>query len=228
MQTSTITSGAPDHVAIIMDGNGRWAAARGLPRAEGHREGSKAVRRAVEGCCRLGIRTLTLYAFSSDNWKRPRPEVTALLLLLRHYLLTEIETCCKEGVRLSVIGRRDRLPEALVPLIAQAERDTAAGSRLHLRIAIDYSSRDAIFTAAQAASTREQLSAALGPDVDLLIRTAGEQRLSDFLLWECAYAEFVFLPQLWPEFDQDCLERALSEFRRRNRKFGGLPIAVAG
>jgi undecaprenyl diphosphate synthase len=131
-------------------------------------------------------------------------------------------------VRLSVIGRRDRLPGALVPLIEKAERDTGGGVRLHLRIAIDYSSRDAIFAAAQSARTRDQLSAALGPDVDLLIRTAGEQRLSDFLLWECAYAEFVFLPQLWPEFDQACLEKALIEFRGRSRKFGGLPMAVAG
>ena len=215
-----------------MDGNGRWATLRALPRPEGHREGAKAVRRVVEAAIKLGIGTLTLYAFSSDNWKRPRNEVGALMLLFRHYLLTEIEECRRKGIRLSVIGRRDRLPGYLIPLIESAERETAPGSRLHLRLAVDYSSRDAIVRAAQTARTSEEFSAALGPDVDLLIRTAGEQRLSDYLLWECAYAEMVFLPHLWPEFDEQCLEQALATYKRRERKFGGLPeeepMPVAG
>ncbi|HUQ95530.1 MAG TPA: polyprenyl diphosphate synthase [Bryobacteraceae bacterium] len=210
------------HVAIIMDGNGRWATQRSVPRQEGHREGAKAVRRTVEAAVKLGIGTVTLYAFSSDNWKRPRPEIAALMLLLRHYLLTDIEQCRRRGIRLSVIGRRDRLPGYLIPLIESAECETAPGSRLHLRIALDYSSREAIVRAAQTARTHEEFSSALGPDVDLLIRTAGEQRLSDYLLWECAYAEMVFLPQFWPDFDERCLELALSEYRRRERRFGGL------
>lgn len=218
----------PEHVAIIMDGNGRWAAAQGLPRTEGHREGAKAVRRAIEGCCRIGVKTLTLYAFSSDNWKRPRAEVSALMLLFRHYLLTEVEECRKEGVRISVIGRRDRLPGTLLPLIDEAERATRGGSRLHLRLAVDYSARDAIFDAARRVSSREELSAALGPDVDLLVRTAGEQRLSDFLLWECAYAEMVFLPQCWPDFDEDTLAEAVEQYRGRVRNFGAVPVPVAG
>jgi len=218
----------PGHVAIIMDGNGRWASARALPRFEGHREGAKAVRRAAEAAIRLGIQTLTLYAFSSDNWKRPKAEVSALLLLFRHYLLTEIEECRRQGIRLSVIGRRDRLPGDLIPLIESAEGETAPGSRLHLRLAVDYSSRDAILNAARNARTREEFTAVLGPDVDLLIRTAGEQRLSDFLLWECAYAEMVFLPLPWPDFGEQSLRAALAAYGRRVRKFGALPEATAG
>jgi undecaprenyl diphosphate synthase len=220
----------PEHVAIIMDGNGRWASSQGLPRTEGHREGAKAVRRAIEGCCRLGVKILTLYAFSSDNWKRPRGEVSALMLLFRHYLLTEIDNCRKEGVRISVIGRRDRLPASLLPLIEAAEEETRGASRLHLRLAVDYSARDAIFDAAKRARNRDELSAALGPDVDLLVRTAGEQRLSDFLLWECAYAEMVFLQQCWPEFDEDALAEAVSQYRSRVRNFGAVPslVPVAG
>jgi len=205
-----------------MDGNGRWATARSLPRAAGHRQGAQAVRRAVTAACQLGVSTLTLYAFSSDNWKRPRPEVSALMLLFRRYLIQEIEECRREGVRLSVIGRRDRLPADLIPLIESAEQSTSSGNRLHLRLAVDYSSRDAILAAAQKARTREEMSAFLGPDVDLLIRTAGEQRLSDYLLWECAYAEFHFTPQLWPDFNQASLEAAIADFRNRVRRFGAV------
>lgn len=214
------------HVAIIMDGNGRWARQRGLPRPEGHREGARALRRAVESAVANGLHTLTLYAFSSDNWKRPQAEVAALMLLFRSYLLSEVETCVRQGVRLSVIGRRDRLPQSLVSLIAQAESQTAHCTRLHLRLAVDYSSRDAIVRAARSAETAADFSRALGPDVDLLIRTAGEQRLSDFLLWECAYAEFVFLPQLWPDFDESCLLEGLRQFQSRERKFGAVPSVV--
>ncbi|MBL8215148.1 MAG: di-trans,poly-cis-decaprenylcistransferase [Bryobacterales bacterium] len=224
---STYHLPVPEHVAIIMDGNGRWASAQGLPRTEGHREGAKAVRRAIEGCCRLGVKTLTLYAFSADNWKRPRAEVSALMLLFRHYLLTEVEECRKEGIRISVIGRRDRLPGTLLPLIDEAERETRGGTRLHLRLAVDYSARDAIFTAARRVSSAEELSKELGPDVDLLVRTAGEQRLSDFLLWECAYAEMVFLQQCWPDFDEDSLADAVAQYRGRVRNFGAVPVTAA-
>lgn len=217
----------PRHIGIIMDGNGRWAKQRSLPRQEGHREGAKAVRRTVEAALRFQVKIITLYAFSSDNWKRPRAEVTALMLLLRHFLLTEIEECRRQGIRLSVIGRRDRLPGFLIPLIESAEQETFSGSRLHLRIALDYSSRDAILEAARFARTREEMSAALGPEVDMVIRTAGEQRLSDFLLWECAYAEMVFLPQFWPEFDERLMGSAIAEFQNRDRRYGGLSSGSA-
>ncbi len=205
-----------------MDGNGRWASLRGLPRPEGHRAGAVAVRTVSEAAIEHGIGTLTLYAFSSDNWRRPRAEVAALMLLFRHYLVNEIAECVRKGVRISVIGRRDRLPGFLVPLIEEAEQQTRFGTRLHLRLAIDYSSRDAIVRAAATARTREAFSNALGPDVDLLIRTAGEQRLSDFLLWEAAYAEMVFAPELWPDFDAACLAKALRQFESRDRRFGAL------
>ncbi|MBS1824458.1 MAG: di-trans,poly-cis-decaprenylcistransferase [Acidobacteria bacterium] len=224
-QRTSSERAVPRHVAIIMDGNGRWATARSLPRAAGHRQGAQAVRRTVTAACELGVGTLTLYAFSSDNWKRPRAEVTALMMLFRRYLVQEIEECRREGVRLSVIGRRDRLPADLIPLIESAESTTMAGNRLHLRLAVDYSSRDAILAAAVHARTREEMTAALGPDVDLLIRTAGEQRLSDYLLWECAYAEFCFTDQLWPDFNRGSLEAAIADFQGRERRFGAVPAA---
>src|SRR5215813_279371 len=187
----------PLHVAIIMDGNGRWAARRSLPRTAGHRAGADAVRRAVEAAPALGITTLTLYAFSSDNWRRPRDEVAALMSLLRRYLQAELTRLLDNDVRLTVIGRRDRLQDGLANAIADAEQRSAAGSRLNMRIAIDYSARDAIANAAAAwrlerPPTREEFSRLLagpGGDVDLLIRTSGEKRLSDFMLWEAAYAE---------------------------------------
>ncbi len=205
-----------------MDGNGRWAQRRGLPRAEGHRAGARSLRSIVEAAAAHRIGTLTVYAFSSDNWRRPRAEVAALMLLFRHYLTEEVEECLRKGVRLSAIGRRDRLPGFLTPLIEEAERRTRGGDRLHLRLALDYSAREAIVRAAAGARTREAFSQALGPDVDLLIRTAGERRLSDFLLWEAAYAELVFADELWPDFDAACLDRALQQFRSRERRFGGL------
>jgi undecaprenyl diphosphate synthase len=220
------------HAAVIMDGNGRWATARGLPRVAGHRAGARAVRRVVEAAPGLGIGTLTLYAFSSDNWQRPPREVGALMRLFRSYLASETARLIENGVRLTVIGRRDRLPEVLARAIAGAEEATAGGRRLHLRVAIDYSARDAILRAAALAggeTTRDGFAALLGsvagaaepaPDVDLLIRSGGEQRLSDFLLWECAYAELYFTPRQWPDFDAAALAEAVAEFHHRERRFG--------
>jgi undecaprenyl diphosphate synthase len=199
-----------------MDGNGRWAQARGLPRSAGHRAGAVAVRRTIEAAPSLGITALTLYAFSADNWQRPRAEVQALLRLLRVYLRNETARCVEQGVRLEVIGRRDRLPPALCAAIAAAERATACGVTLHLRLAIDYSARSAM------ARGETPL-----PDVDLLVRTGGEQRLSDFLLFECAYAELYFTPCAWPDFDGAALAAAVAEFGRRQRRFGGLTAAAS-
>ncbi len=218
------------HAAIIMDGNGRWAATRGLPRVAGHRAGAEALRRSVEAAPGLGIGVLTVYAFSSDNWRRPEPEVSALMKMFHTYLRREQAKCVDKGVRVSLIGRRDRLPRMLLPVIDECESATAHGQKLHLRLAVDYSSRDAILTAALALkgkATREKLSQALGAhDVDLLIRTGGEQRLSDFLLWECAYAELVFTPVMWPDFTGSDLASAVSEFRSRERRFGAIPSAA--
>jgi undecaprenyl diphosphate synthase len=213
-----------------MDGNGRWASTRGLPRVAGHRAGAEALRRTVEAAPDLGIGLLTVYAFSSDNWRRPQPEVSALMKMFHTYLRREEAKCVQKGVRVSVIGRRDRLPRLLLPVIEECESATAHGKKLHLRLAIDYSSRDAILAAAAALQgeiTREAVSEALGPrDVDLLIRTGGEQRLSDFMLWECAYAELVFSPVMWPDFSASDLAAAVGEFRSRERRFGELPQAA--
>jgi undecaprenyl diphosphate synthase len=218
------------HAAIIMDGNGRWASARGLPRVAGHRAGAEALRRTVEAAPDLGIGMLTVYAFSSDNWRRPQPEIAALMKMFHIYLRREQAKCVEKGVRVSVIGRRDRLPRLLLPAIDECESATARGRRLNLRLAVDYSSRDAILAAAQtldAQTTRENLSDALGgPDVDLLIRTGGEQRLSDFLLWECAYAELIFSTVMWPDFKASDLAAAVQEFHSRERRFGALPRAA--
>jgi undecaprenyl diphosphate synthase len=224
--------GAKLHVGIIMDGNGRWATRRGLSRLRGHEAGVEAIRRVVEAAPDQGIGTLTLYAFSTDNWRRPRAEVAALMALLRFYLASEVESLVKNGVRLTVIGRRDRLPDGIAAAIARAEAATAGGEVLHLRIAVDYSSRDAILNAAAKLAgitepSRELFSQLVTGeaglrDVDLIIRTSGEKRLSDFLLWEGAYAELHFTERMWPEFDTQDLEEALASFRRRERRFGGL------
>ncbi|MCJ7627221.1 MAG: di-trans,poly-cis-decaprenylcistransferase [Longimicrobiales bacterium] len=224
------------HVAIIMDGNGRWAQKRRRPRRAGHVAGAAAVRRTTEAAPSLGITTLTLYAFSADNWRRPRAEVDHLMRLFQGHLRSECAHCVDNGVRLSVIGRRDRLPAGLEDAIEAAESRTKQGTVLHLRIAIDYSARDAIVTAAASMPTtgplsREVYSAALAQamnsepgtrDVDLLIRTGGERRLSDFLLWESAYAELVFTDKAWPDFTARDLESAVREFSTRDRRFGGL------
>jgi undecaprenyl diphosphate synthase len=204
------TSQSSFHVAIIMDGNGRWATARLLPRALGHRAGVQAARAVIEAAPRLGVTTLTLYAFSSDNWRRPTAEVSALMLLFKEFLDSETARCLETGVRLSIIGRRDRLEPDLISQIARAERATADCNTLHLRVAVDYSGREAI------------AAGHLGPDVDLLIRSGGEHRLSDFLLWESAYAELYFTPCLWPDFGPTDLEAALRDFRRRDRRFGAV------
>jgi undecaprenyl diphosphate synthase len=229
------------HVAIIMDGNGRWARARGRPRTSGHRAGAEAVRRVLEAAPDLGVSTLTLFAFSSDNWQRPPREVAALMRLFYAYLLAETETCVENGIRVSVIGRRDRLPLWLRRAVETAEARTEAGRALHVRVALDYSARDAILRAAQrlnagAEVSRETFARLLGEaihdralarDVDLLIRTGGEQRLSDFLLWECAYAELVFTDCMWPDFGKADLEAAVKEFHSRERRFGRVLEAVA-
>ena len=230
------------HVAIIMDGNGRWATSRSLPRSAGHTAGVRAARAVVESAVRAGVGTLTLYAFSSDNWSRPRPEVIALMRLFRRSLLVESKRCLENGVRLSIVGRRDRLPASLRQTIIQAEAMTASGRNLHLRVAVDYSSRDAILRATAKAKdsaaplTRERFAQLLADvdhdpapvrDVDLLIRTGGEKRLSDFLLWECAYAELVFSPTMWPDFTESDLVRAVQEFEGRERRFGRVPAQAA-
>ncbi len=231
------------HVAIIMDGSGRWALRRGLARTAGHRAGVDTVRGAVAAALNLGIDALTLYAFSSDNWGRPRNEVAELLRIFRDFFASEASVWAERGVRASVIGRRDRLPADLLLAIAEAEETTRAGRALHLRLAIDYSGRDALVQAASRlssspAASREEFARALAevthqdplldnPDVDLLIRTGGEQRLSDFLLWEIAYAEMVFTERLWPDFEPEDLEMAVREFHSRERRFGRLPQAVA-
>jgi undecaprenyl diphosphate synthase len=228
------------HVAIISDGNGRWATARGLSRSAGHRAGALTARRIIAAAPDLGIHTLTLFALSSANWKRPAAEVDAILRLLHEYLQTETSNCVAEGVRLSIIGRRDRMPATLRNAIADSEAATARGTRLHLRMAVDYSAREAIFHAAcrfykvtklSSDSFGDVLSEVLrggSTDVDLLIRTGGEQRLSDFLLWECAFAEFVFLEKRWPDFTVADLESAVHEFGQRERTRGALPDAIAG
>lgn len=229
------------HVAIIMDGNGRWATARGLPRTAGHHAGLKAARTVVEAAARNGIGTLTIYAFSADNWHRPRREVGALMALFRRALVTEGKRCIDNGVRLTILGRRDRLPRSLVDAIRQVEHATAAGRRLHLRVAIDYSARDAILRAAEriaavaAPATRDDFASILAEvdhdpcvprDVDLLIRTGGEQRLSDYLLWECAYAELLFSCKLWPDFGEHDFLSALQEFEGRERRFGRVSVVA--
>jgi undecaprenyl diphosphate synthase len=235
---STLRKLHPGHVAIVLDGNGRWAAGRGKPRTFGHEKGAERVREIAEAAPALGIRTLTLYVFSTDNWRRPPAEVAALFRILRSFLRREVLRAAERGVRLSFLGRRDRLPAGLADLLGEAERATAHGEALHLRLAIDYSARDAILGAAHrlhdapasGESERERFARLLverpeaaAPDVDLLIRTGGEKRLSDFLLWECAYAELFFTRRAWPDFDERALARACAAFRRRERRFGALP-----
>ncbi len=230
------------HVAIIMDGNGRWAEGRGLPRIAGHRAGAAAVRRVVEHALDLGVRRLTLYAFSSDNWRRPAFEVQSIFWLLRGYLRLERQRLKDNGVKLEAIGRRDRLPKPLLREIDEVETATARGQRMHVRVAVDYSSRNAIAQAARDMSSTsnkdpQSLTELLGHllaqqhggtnDVDLLIRTGGEQRLSDFLLWESAYAELLFLDRMWPDFRPSDLEAALKVFKQRERRFGAVPATAA-
>ena len=225
----------PLHVAIIMDGNGRWATQRGLPRIAGHRAGVAAVRRTVEHAPELGVGRLTVYAFSADNWKRPMSEVQSILWLIRAYMHIECERLRSAGVRLQAIGRRDRIPRELLREIERVEAATSRNETLELRVAIDYSSRDSIARACAElprSGSHAEIRAALefsfaekNGMVDLLIRTGGEKRLSDFLLWESAYAELHFTDCMWPEFQPEDLEAAIAEFRGRERRFGAIPVA---
>nr|WP_294509208.1 polyprenyl diphosphate synthase [uncultured Rhodopila sp.] len=227
----------PAHVAIIMDGNGRWAKSRGLPRVAGHREGAKAVRRTIEAAIRSEVSWLTIYAFSSENWRRPPGEILDLTGLLRRYLKSEIAELKKAGVRLRFIGERSRFDRDIQADLAAAESDTAGNSTLNLTVALSYGARAEIAAAARAAAAavragrldpddlgeevfRSFLATSEMPDPDLVIRTSGEQRLSNFLLWQAAYAELVFLDVLWPDFDETHFAAALAEFSRRDRRFG--------
>jgi undecaprenyl diphosphate synthase len=229
------------HVALIMDGSGRWAEARGWPRTAGHRAGAGVVRRMVQAAPGMGIGTLTLFAFSSDNWQRPPEETRGLMEIFEHYLRTEAASWVERGLRINVLGRRDRIPSSLRLAIESAEEMTCAGHLLCLQLAIDYSSRE---TLVQAAREFKEAQGDGGncfpgilaqvmhgdpstPEVDLVIRTGGEQRLSDFLLWECAYAELFFTPVLWPDFDAEELRSILAEFRSRHRRFGRIADAAA-
>jgi undecaprenyl diphosphate synthase len=228
------------HVAIIMDGNGRWAEQRGLPRFRGHEAGAGAVRRAVEAACRYEIPVLTLFAFSSENWKRPQQEIQTLFRLFVRYLSEETNSLVENDIRLSAFGRRDRVSPRVARALAAVEEATRHCSRLHLRLAIDYGSRHELAEAARTLAGRVQtgelapeqidqellgslLSPRDVPDPDLIIRTAGEQRLSNFLLWQAAYAEFHFCPRLWPDFDESDFQEALDSYHARTRKFGALP-----
>jgi undecaprenyl diphosphate synthase len=227
----------PRHVAIIMDGNGRWARARGLPRTIGHREGAEALRRTVRAAAEFGVDYLTVFGFSSENWKRPPEEVTDLMGLLRLYLRKEIAEIDKNGVRLRVIGDRDRLSDDIIQLIEDAERRTAGNTRLNLTVALSYGSRAEIVRAAQQlakavlagsldpedideASFQRHLFTSEIPDPDLVIRTSGEKRISNFLLWQSAYAEYVFMDKLWPDFTGEDLKMAIAEFGGRKRRYG--------
>lgn len=226
------------HIAIIMDGNGRWAAGRHLPRTAGHRAGARTVDAVVTAAARRGVGTLTLYAFSAANWQRPVGEVRALFTLLRRYLMTQTRRCLEHSIRINVIGRRDRIGSSLLALIENSERATAHCTGMHLRIAVDYSAQHTLLEACRTLQGAGDIDRATfvarlaavdhvvgpTPEVDLLIRTGGEQRLSDFLLWECAYAELYFADCLWPDFDATAFEAALEEFARRDRRFGRIAV----
>jgi undecaprenyl diphosphate synthase len=235
---------APPHVAIIMDGNGRWAAARGLPRGEGHRRGVEALRRTVRAAGEIGIRVLTIFSFSSENWSRPASEISELMGLLRRFIRNDLAELHGNNVRVRVIGEREGLDPEILSLLDDAEGLTRDNTGLILVVAFNYGARQEIARAAQRLAlavkqgeiTPEELTADLIgrhldlpdiPDPDLIIRTSGEQRLSNFLLWQAAYSELVFLPIYWPDFDRAALENALAEYRRRERRFGGL-VAQAG
>jgi undecaprenyl diphosphate synthase len=230
------------HIAIIMDGNGRWALRKRLPRTFGHRAGADAVNKVVEAAARRRIGTLTLYAFSQANWQRPTAEVSGLFALFKRHLQTQTSRCIEQSIRLNVIGRRDRLSPDLVALIESSERATAHGTGMRLRIAVDYSAQHSLIEVCRRARPGADLdrsrflerlaevdhSTSSTPEVDLLIRTGGEQRLSDFLLWECAYAELLFTKRMWPDFARVDLEEAVEEYYSRERRFGRIPEAAAG
>ncbi|MFE1598820.1 isoprenyl transferase [Methylobacterium sp. ID0610] len=236
--------GIPAHVAIIMDGNGRWAARRGLPRAEGHRRGVEAVRRAVRAAIDLGVQYLTVYSFSSENWRRPAAEVADLMGLLKLFVRRDLADLHANGVRVRIIGERRGLADDIAALLREAEERTAQNTRLTLVVAFNYGGRQEIVRAVQALARAVQEGrlapeaidlAAVGtaldthdiPDPDLVIRTSGEQRVSNFLTWQTAYSEFVFIPDLWPDFDHAAFAAAVGEYRSRERRFGGLSVQVS-
>ncbi|MFZ5673759.1 MAG: isoprenyl transferase [Pseudomonadota bacterium] len=234
----------PRHVAIIMDGNGRWAHARGLPRSAGHRKGVEALRAAVRAAGEMGIAYLTIFSFSSENWSRPPAEVSFLLDLLRHFVRQDVAELDRENVRIRIIGERQGLAADIVALIAETEERTRANTGLTLVVAFNYGSRQEITAAARDLAiavkegrvapdsiTPELFGSFLAtegvPDPDLLIRTSGEQRLSNYLLWQCAYTEFVFVDEYWPDFNRETLQRAIAEYQTRERRFGGLQAQSA-
>jgi undecaprenyl diphosphate synthase len=234
----------PRHVAIIMDGNGRWAARRGLPRSAGHKAGVDALRRAVKAAADLGIEYLTIYSFSSENWSRPAVEVSFLLDLLRRFIHQDVAELHNSGVKIKIVGSRDDLEPGMVSLLDDAERLTQGNSKLNLVVAFNYGSRQEISRAMSAIARKiesreismadispelisRNLDTAGIPDPDLLIRTGGEQRISNFLLWQCAYTEFVFVDEFWPDFSKEIFVCALDEFRLRDRRFGGIEAQTA-
>jgi len=234
-------SGAGLHVAIIMDGNGRWAKQRGLPRALGHRAGVAALRRTVEGAAELGIARLTVFGFSTENWSRPKPEITELMSLLKTYFRTDLARLERDGVKVKIVGRREGLAPDILHIVEQAEARTAVNDRFHLQVAFNYGGRADILDAARQfaaaveggfvrpgdlseATFENYLSTSGSPAPDMIIRTSGERRLSNFLLWECAYAELVFQDIYWPDYGPEHLQQAICEFRSRERRYGGVAI----
>jgi undecaprenyl diphosphate synthase len=234
----------PRHIAIIMDGNGRWANKRGLPRAAGHKQGAEAVRRVVEAAIEFDVQYLTLFGFSSENWNRPKPEVNELMKLLRYYLRSEVAELHKHKICIQIVGEREALDKDIVTLIENAEELTRGNKRLTLIIALNYGGRQDIAQATRALAQKHgealqsmsdkeiarafqsTLMTAGTPDPDMLIRTSGEQRISNFLLWQCAYAEFIFTHTLWPDFDKAALEDAIAEYAGRERRFGALQASI--
>ena len=241
---SQLLQGVPRHVAIIMDGNGRWASVRGLPRSAGHKAGIEALRRAVRAASDFGIQYLTIYSFSTENWTRPRTEITFLLELLRRFIRQDVAELHATGVRIKIIGSREKLETSMIAMLDDAEKLTAGNNKLVLVVAFNYGSRQEIVRATQKIasavkagdlsvdsididSIHRHLDTAGMPDPDLLIRTGGEERISNFLLWQCAYAEFVFVNEFWPDFNSEIFNRALTEYRMRDRRFGGLKAQTA-
>jgi undecaprenyl diphosphate synthase len=234
-----VSKSAPQHVAIIMDGNGRWAAQRGLPRSAGHKQGIEAVRRAVKSSIELGVKFLTIYSFSTENWSRPQAEVSLLMELMRRFIRQDVSDLHKSGVKIVIIGEREGIDAPTLALLEDAEKLTQNNTALFLQVAFNYGSRQEIARVARTIASKAargeiaasdvtvdlinaHLDTRRAPDPDLLIRTGGDMRISNYLLWQCAYTEFVFVPEPWPEFSHDIMVRCIEEFRNRERRFGGL------